>query len=61
MAGSHYESVDGMASQIDLPPPDNRHRILRRAYWFVRSEERRVAAINLDHEILKMFVKDNIY
>ena len=31
MAGPHCERLDGMASQIDLSPPVDRHRILRRS------------------------------
>ena len=31
MAGPHCERLDGMASQMDLPPPVDRHRILRRS------------------------------
>ena len=31
MAGSHCERFDGMASQIDLSPPVDQHRILRRS------------------------------
>ena len=31
MAGPHCERLDDMASRIDLSPPVNQHRILRRS------------------------------
>ena len=31
MAGPHCERLDGMASEIDIPPPSDQHHILRRS------------------------------
>ena len=41
MAGPHCDCLNDMASQIDIPPPAERHRILRRSreYFCLSSAE----------------------